>query len=41
MQMFTKGATLGIILIIMIAIAIQVVMFWMEYFKNIGTMLSQ
>ncbi|NBV25002.1 MAG: hypothetical protein EBS05_24170 [Proteobacteria bacterium] len=41
MQMFTKGLTIGIILIIMIAIGMQVVMFWVNYFNNIGTLLSQ
>lgn len=41
MQMFARGVTLGIILLIMIAIGMQVVMFWVNYFNNIGNMLSQ
>lgn len=41
MQMFTRGLTIGIILLIMIAIGMQVVMFWVNYFNNIGNMLSQ
>ncbi len=41
MQMFTKGLTIGIILLIMIAIGMQVVLFWVNYFNNIGNMLSQ
>ena len=41
MQMFTKGLTIGIILLIMVAIGVQVVMFWVSYFNNIGNLLSQ
>ncbi len=35
MQLFTRGLTIGIILLIMVAIGIQVVLFWMDYFNNI------
>lgn len=41
MQMFTKGLTTGIIVLIMVAIGMQVVLFWVGYFNNIGNMLSQ
>jgi len=41
MQMFTRALTIGIILLIMIAIGFQVVMFWVGYFNNIGNVLSQ
>ena len=41
MQMFTKALTIGIILCIMVAIGVQIVMFWVGYFDNIGNMLSQ
>lgn len=41
MQMFTRGLTIGIILLIMIAIGAQVVMFWAGYFNNINNVLSQ
>jgi type II secretory pathway component PulF len=41
MQMFTKGLTIGIILLIMVAIGMQIVLFWVNYFNNIGNMLSQ
>lgn len=41
MQMFTRGLTIGIIFCIMVAIGMQVVMFWVGYFNNIGNMLSQ
>ena len=41
MQMFTKGMTIAIILTIMVAIGMQVVLFWVGYFNNIGNMLSQ
>lgn len=41
MQMFTKGLTIGIILIIMVAIGMQIVRFWVNHFNNIGNMLSQ
>lgn len=41
MQMFTRGLTIGIILLIMIAIGAQVVIFWAGYFNNINNVLSQ
>ncbi|MBI5802081.1 MAG: type II secretion system F family protein [Verrucomicrobia bacterium] len=41
MQMFTRGLTISIILLIMIAIGIQVVMFWIGYFNNINNVLTQ
>ncbi len=41
MQMFTKSMTIAIILTIMVAIGMQVVLFWVGYFNNIGNMLSQ
>ncbi|MEN9574887.1 MAG: hypothetical protein RL514_2742 [Verrucomicrobiota bacterium] len=41
MQMFTRGLTIGIILLIMIAIGFQVVMFWIGYFDNLGKVMSQ
>ena len=41
MQMFTKGLTIGIIVLIMVAIGMQVILFWVSYFNNIGNMLSQ
>jgi type II secretory pathway component PulF len=36
MQMFTRGLTIGIIFCIMVAIGVQVVMFWVGYFDSIG-----
>lgn len=41
MQLFTKGLTIGIILLIMVAIGFQVVMFWVGYFNNINNVLTQ
>ncbi len=41
MQMFTKGLTIGIIVLIMVAIGMQVILFWVNYFNNIGNMMSQ
>ena len=41
MQLFTRGLTIAIILLIMIAIGAQVVMFWVGYFNNINNVMSQ
>lgn len=41
MQLFTRGLTIGIIFLIMIAIGVQVVMFWVGYFNNIGNAIGQ
>ena len=41
MQMFTRGLTIAIILLIMIAIGVQVVLFWIGYFNNINNVMSQ
>lgn len=41
MQLFTRGLTIGIIVLIMIAIGAQVVMFWIGYFNNIGNAIAQ
>jgi type II secretory pathway component PulF len=41
MQMFTRVLTVGVIVSIMVAIGVQIVLFWVGYFNNIGNMLSQ
>lgn len=41
MQMFTRVLTIGVIVSIMVAIGVQIVLFWVGYFNNIGNMLSQ
>lgn len=41
MQMFTRGLTIGVIVTIMVAIGVQIVLFWVGYFNNIGNMLSE
>ena len=40
LEAFSDGV-LAIILTIMVAIGMQVVLFWVGYFNNIGNMLSQ